>query len=719
MTEKCSELENMTNSLDYFYSIKAASDDLIKFFKSYRQLNQDYIKKLQSFYSGYKKKYSTPDNSKISHIIKTLTSKLTNLIDQNIELNKLSIDEIDTAIKEFEAFIKSKTDSIKSLQKSSLELGKSLMNAYNEMNKAKNNYLNTLAKTEDIISKYYSDKLSIKEHESGIGHKLNENEYTTLKEQQKYQKLDVDNFIKFSKKNESIYKNSIISCQNLQDNYIKSHNSFTEEIKKDSCDLSEEMKKHLITFMLSIKNSNRQPLNYIDSTVNYFNTLEEGKEIDTLINSQFKNNNPLKIISPTNYKLKSLSIIKEANNEDYNNKKDNKKEVLKRRRSISKLQDGFNSMQYVSDASLVNTIKDIFDNFTYIDKEDFNLAKEENKSRTQKYILKIETNMYAYPFSKYGIKNAKRENPNIDVNVKYKREELTPEEVTDLKTLLDDHENRIVFMQKLSDYRTLGRYYLCQQDYDLLTVFFNIILDKIKRDLDYHSAEMIIILSQTYCIEDGDKKKYIQQSIKNNALLKDKHFWEEFLCFSINKEIMKTLDRDEKRKESKQHSDVKLSNLVFSQLLTLIDNMYEFDLDSKDIQEILGPKMTYYKIKDDLKNTINEVINSKEAERAERAIPKNEEEKNIKKNEDIEKKEDENKNEKKESEKKNEDKVENVIKNEKEKNEEDKNENKEKGKDDEKLEKEGNKNEIINNGENKEEEKKKEEENKINNEGSK
>ncbi len=76
MTEKCSELENMTNSLDYFYSIKAASDDLIKFFKSYRQLNQDYIKKLQSFYSGYKKKYSTPDNSKISHIIKTLTSKL-------------------------------------------------------------------------------------------------------------------------------------------------------------------------------------------------------------------------------------------------------------------------------------------------------------------------------------------------------------------------------------------------------------------------------------------------------------------------------------------------------------------------------------------------------------------------------------------------------------------------------------------------------------------
>jgi hypothetical protein len=171
-------------------------------------------------------------------------------------------------------------------------------------------------------------------------------------------------------------------------------------------------------------------------------------------------------------------------------------------------------------------------------------------------------------------------------------------------------------VQKLSEYRTLGKFSVCLEDYSLISKFFNIILDKVKRDLDYHSAEMVIILSQTYCIEDGGKKKYIQENLKNNELIKDRHFWEEFLCYSINKEIMKTLNRDEKKRESKQNSDVKFSNVVFSQLLTLIDNMYEFNVDSNDIKEILGPKISYYKLNDALKNTINDVITSKEAERA-------------------------------------------------------------------------------------------------------
>ena len=77
------------------------------------------------------------------------------------------------------------------------------------------------------------------------------------------------------------------------------------------------------------------------------------------------------------------------------------------------------------------------------------------------------------------------------------------------------------------------------------------------------------------------------------------------------KEIIKTQRRDKKTKENKVNSDKKLSNVVFSQLLTLIDNMAEFGLDAQSIKEVIEPKIFYYKLSEDLKNTINDVLDSK------------------------------------------------------------------------------------------------------------
>ena len=86
-------------------------------------------------------------------------------------------------------------------------------------------------------------------------------------------------------------------------------------------------------------------------------------------------------------------------------------------------------------------------------------------------------------------------------------------------------------MQKLSDYRTRGQFVLCDKDFILLSQLFNIITDKIQQDADYHAAEMLIVLSQTYYIEEGTRKKYLQESFKENKVFKDKNFWEEFLCY--------------------------------------------------------------------------------------------------------------------------------------------------------------------------------------------
>ena len=46
-------------------------------------------------------------------------------------------------------------------------------------------------------------------------------------------------------------------------------------------------------------------------------------------------------------------------------------------------------------------------------------------------------------------------------------------------------------------------------------------------------------------------------------------------------------------------------------ILSLIDNMFDFGLDDKLIRQIIEPKIIFYKIGDNLKDTINDVIVSK------------------------------------------------------------------------------------------------------------
>jgi hypothetical protein len=235
--------------------------------------------------------------------------------------------------------------------------------------------------------------------------------------------------------------------------------------------------------------------------------------------------------------------------------------------------------------------------------------------------------MNSYPYAKAGPLSVKNEDLNL--TILYKRNDLSEEELNDLTNLLNNHESRIIFLQKLSDYRAKGKFYLDQKDYDIILKYFNIIADKVKDNMDYHCGEMIIILSQTYFIEIGEKiskKKYLQDDLAKNKLFRDKNFWEEFLVFMINKEIMKTQRRDKMTMENKESTDNKLSNVVFSQLLTLIDNMTEFGCDIDIIKGIIEPKILYYKLNEALKVTITEVLNSKiESEKAKRLKKENKE----------------------------------------------------------------------------------------------
>ena len=55
--------------------------------------------------------------------------------------------------------------------------------------------------------------------------------------------------------------------------------------------------------------------------------------------------------------------------------------------------------------------------------------------------------------------------------------------------------------------------------------------------------------------------------------------------------------------------------LFFSKLLSLIDNMFDFGVDTETIKEIIEPRVEYYKVDKKLKKTINDVIESKSKEK--------------------------------------------------------------------------------------------------------
>ena len=154
MNNNYSEIDNIGVSIEYFILIKQLGDELIKYLKSYRQSAQEYTRKLQTLVNNYEKKITRPfENTIIAHIIE-ITQKITEIISQNIELFNFTIKEIDVKIQEFETILKEKTEKINDLKKTYLDLPKNLVGSYNEVNKTKTTFINSISNTEEIIDKY-------------------------------------------------------------------------------------------------------------------------------------------------------------------------------------------------------------------------------------------------------------------------------------------------------------------------------------------------------------------------------------------------------------------------------------------------------------------------------------------------------------------------------------------------------------------------------------
>ena len=359
-------------------------------------------------------------------------------------------------------------------------------------------------------------------------------------------------------------------------------------IKKIVCDTSNLMKDKIIGFMILLKNYNKVQSSEIDIFLPELSDLNEVKELDKIIENKFSYKNKLEYVQPLKYTLK----IFEKNNNNNDNLITN---------PILNLEDGFSEMPTIKDEIILYTFKTMKQNFDLIEDNNINIKIEEEKMRCLKLterILSLE--------EENNINNI--DNNNIN-------NELTQKDVEELNHLLDGHCNRVVFLQKLTEYRIKGKFEIKSQTYEILGNLLNTVVDTIERDKDFHSVKNAIILSHTYYIKNNDTKIYLQKFIQNNKLFSSKKFWEDIIEYSISKEIVASVNNDIKNgviltintKENNDKKDI----IAFSQILTYADIMIEFGLDKEIIKEIIFPIINTYKINSESIEAIKSLVNIK------------------------------------------------------------------------------------------------------------
>ena len=276
-------------------------------------------------------------------------------------------------------------------------------------------------------------------------------------------------------------------------------------------------------------------------------------------------------------------------------KKKKKKVEEEPKNGLVRFEDGFEEMTYFEDDCTLYTTQEIFNNFQLIITNGLNIKEEIEKNLTKNLISKIIANMQV---------------PKNEEIKDYNK--ITNNEITQLKNLLNTHSNRVIFLHKLNDYRALCLYELQDYYYKLFGDLFIYAINVSVKENDYHSVEMVIILSKTYYIAlDKKNKLYLQNVIVNNDCFKSKEFWEELLVYSISKEVVQSVKRDNIPREDEKKIKTKNDNIIFSQLLSIIDNMFDFGVDGNLVKEIIEPKIQFYKVDDKLSKTINDVMNSK------------------------------------------------------------------------------------------------------------
>ena len=611
------EEENFKITNNYYLIIKQISEDFTKYIINFKMYSHDYLKKLISNNEKFnldvlERKYRglSYKDLDLKHIF-SISSIIPVVIEQQIINLEFFIKGIDEKVENFEKIFSEKSSQYFDQYNNYKETKTELSKKYREIERLRVNYITNIASVEEMIHKFYIKK------NTNNKKRLNSISATNLIDTKKEGKTEqnkvsieeqVNNNIQKVKKIEDDYKTSIGVVKSIENKYMSISKEAKENIRKILSELLNGFKEFIFDCMLFLKNCYKLPLSEIDIYMNDIIQLDETVNFDQIILSCYKSEQDLESINPQKYTLKFFqkndSELKNDNKENNNEKETKNKSKIKRSNSTPASEECFQELDFLQEQEMFMTIKKMMENFELLDSNNYNLNIEEEKLRCKYLTLKI---LSFAPISKL---------------YSDKIPQITDEEVEELEKMLVVKENRVIFIQKLSQFRTRGIFEIPPREYNILNKLFNKIVQTIENDFDYDSALNIIILSQTYFMIKGGKKEYLQKQMMNNELFKTKKFWETYANSSITKEIANCVISENAEDHDIEES---YSNIVFATLLPMTDNMIDFGLDINIVEEIILPFVKKYKFSSELETTITSIIDAKKLEVQE----KNKKEENI------------------------------------------------------------------------------------------
>ena len=355
------------------------------------------------------------------------------------------------------------------------------------------------------------------------------------------------------------------TAKNFEKSYLDRATSSISTSLSITQTIIEEMKNEIVTLMALLRGSAQMMFEESSADIQKYNQEKTGAIYAKNIENNFIKTMPFKSIEPEPYQIKSLLKLKNStdeNNKDteyYNNHIINNSPI---------------STKDLSFEDIHEIVKMIYGNLKVKTGIEYDVDVEGNKIKLNqicnKLLIKQETT-------------------------------ITDKEKEKIKEFLKEISYRQFFLQKLNDLRSHGVFKIEKKNYMIIGELLNYILDelsKINPNEDHYSAKSVIILSQTFYIQEegNSKKKYLQELIQGHPLLKEKQFWDKFVNISIASEILDSQKIDLKYNGHKMEELKKYNNIVFAQLVPIADNMLEFGVTVDTIKEIIQPVIDYYSI---------------------------------------------------------------------------------------------------------------------------
>ena len=312
MSIKCSEVVNYNICRGYYNLITKMIEEQIKYILEYKSILNDYFKKSLNLQVNIGTKLGIPPEEfkdakwlNYSPII-NLTQQIPKIIQKQLENSKSFIDEVEKNIKNIEAFLKEKSKILKKYEEKYNDINEVLIKKYLEVEKSKISYLNSISKSEEIISKFYENKKRLDDSKED---NLQNEEINNLTDKNKEYESQKKAIIKETKKYETEYIDVIKSSGKYEDKFIKQINESISGIKNICIEMTDKIKDIVIFFSESIKESFKAPLEVVDINIKELTTNDIKDNMNKTMIKTFNNEQKFSNILPVKYELRSLIIV--------------------------------------------------------------------------------------------------------------------------------------------------------------------------------------------------------------------------------------------------------------------------------------------------------------------------------------------------------------------------------------------------------------------------